>query len=267
MKKYTTILTIAGSDSSGGAGIQADLKTFFALGCYGMSVITALTAQNTQGVTAVHAVPAKFVTQQLDAVFSDIEVSAIKIGMLHNIDIINAVAGGLKKFAADIPIVLDPVAIAKSGHTLLQNDAVASLVDKLFPLATVITPNLPEAELLLQRKITTYEDMQTAAQELCGEKLEAVLVKGGHLEQASDSSDCLYVKSADSLRWFRNKRIKTRNTHGTGCTLSSAIASFLALGYGLAAAVTRAEEYLHNAIAAGSKYKLGSGSGPVYHFI
>jgi hydroxymethylpyrimidine/phosphomethylpyrimidine kinase len=265
-KKYTCILTIAGSDSSGGAGIQADLKTFSALGCYGMSVITALTAQNTSSVDAIHAVPAKFVGQQIDAIFSDIEVAAIKIGMLHNIDIIEIVANKIKARPYNIPIVLDPVMVAKSGDTLLESDAIEFLLNKLVPLVTIITPNLPEAQLLLNKKIESRDDIKKAAKELCQKTLQAVLIKGGHLRDNDKCTDCLYVKAIDRIYWYEAERIKTQNTHGTGCTLSSAIASFLALGYSLYEAVAKAKVYLSEAILAGSKFTLGHGYGPVQHF-
>jgi hydroxymethylpyrimidine/phosphomethylpyrimidine kinase len=261
-KQYTTVLTIAGSDPSGGAGIQADLKTFAALGCYGMSVITALTAQNTQGVTGIHQIPAKFIALQLAAIFADIKVNAIKIGMLHDVDVIETVANNIINLK--IPIVLDPVMVAKSGHTLLKNTAIKSLQQKLFSIATLITPNIPEAELLLERKIKTHKDMEHAAQALCQNGLKTVLLKGGHLKN-TESSDCLYIKELDSLHWLNSRRINTKNTHGTGCTLSSAIASFLGLGYNLLEAVKHAKDYLSQAILAGCEYKLGKGHGPVDH--
>jgi hydroxymethylpyrimidine/phosphomethylpyrimidine kinase len=261
-KTYTTVLTIAGSDPSGGAGIQADLKTFSALSCYGMSVITALTAQNTQGVTAVYPIPAKFITEQLDAIFADIKVDAIKIGMLHDVDVIKTVANKIKSLT--MHIVLDPVMVAKNGHTLLKNRAIKALQKNLFPLATIITPNIPEAELLLEQKIKTQKKMQQAAKALCENGLKAVLIKGGHLENTKQSADCLYIKATDNFHWLTDKRIKTKNTHGTGCTLSSAIASFLALGYDLLDAVTQAKKYLSQAILLGSEYSLGKGHGPLY---
>jgi hydroxymethylpyrimidine/phosphomethylpyrimidine kinase len=265
-KNYTSVLTIAGSDCSGGAGIQADLKTFSALGCYGMSVITALTAQNTLNVDAIHAVPAEFIGQQIDAIFSDIKVSAIKIGMLHSVDIIKIVASKIKTFPNNIPIILDPVMVAKSGDTLLKNEAIEFLHEKLIPLVTIITPNLPEAQLLLKKKIESRDDFQRAAKELCQGALQAVLIKGGHL-QGDNCSDCLYVESTDKIHWYEAERIKTKNTHGTGCTLSSAIASFLALGYDLYEAVAKAKAYLSEAILAGSKFILGHGYGPVQHLV
>ncbi len=265
-KKYTSVLTIAGSDCSGGAGIQADLKTFSALGCYGMSVITALTAQNTSSVDAVHAVPAEFVGQQIDAIFSDIKVAAIKIGMLYDVDIIEIVANKIKALSNNIPIVLDPVMVAKSGDTLLKNTAIRFLYEKLVPLVTLITPNLPEAQLLLKKKIESRDDIQQAAKELCQEALQAVLIKGGHLQHSDKCTDCFYIKATDKVYWYEAERIKTKNTHGTGCTFSSAIASFLALGYDLYEAVARAKAYLSKAILAGSKFTLGHGYGPVQHF-
>lgn len=263
-RQYTCALTIAGSDPSGGAGIQADLKTFAALGCYGMSAITALTAQNTQGVTAVQPVTAEFVGKQLDEIIADIEIAAIKIGMLHNQDVIEVVAKKVNKLSA--PIVLDPVMVAKSGHQLLQPEAINYLQNKLIPLTTLITPNLPEAELLLQREIKSVADTEQAAKDLCLQALPAVLIKGGHAEDRDVSSDCLYLKEQGKCYWFEGKRIKTKNTHGTGCTLSAAIASYLALGNDLLSAVTQAKAYITQAIAAGSQYKIGHGCGPVHHF-
>jgi len=262
-KKYTTVLTIAGSDPSGGAGIQADLKTFAALGCYGMSVIAALTAQNTQEVTGVYPIPPKFIAQQLETIFADIKVDAIKIGMLHDVDVIEEVANSISNLS--IPIVLDPVMVAKSGHALLKDTAIKSLQQNLFPIATLITPNIPEAELLLEQEIKTHNDMEHAAQALCKNGLKAVLLKGGHLANET-SADCLYIKATNNIHWLSSKRIKTKNTHGTGCTLSSAIASNLALGYNLLDAVSHAKDYLSQAILAGSEYKLGKGHGPVHHF-
>jgi hydroxymethylpyrimidine/phosphomethylpyrimidine kinase len=267
MAVYSRTLTIAGSDSGGGAGIQADLKTFSALGCYGMSVLTALTAQNTREVTAVHAVPEDVVVAQLDAVLSDIGVDAVKIGMLHNAATTDAVAQTLRRWDAG-PVVLDPVMVAKSGDRLLSEEAVESLRSNLFPLAELITPNLPEAESLLGRRIAGRNDMEGAARDLLALGPRAVLLKGGHLEdeQASD----VLVKSLDNGRavthWFDFKRIPTQNTHGTGCTLSSAVAAYLARGATLEDAVSAAREYVQAAIEAGAAYRLGQGHGPVHHF-
>jgi len=263
-KKYCRVLTIAGSDSGGGAGIQADLKTFSALGCYGMSVITALTAQNTKGVTAIHAVPPDFIHEQLTAVLNDIGADAVKIGMLFNTDTIRMVARILKKKTLQ-NIVLDPVMVAQSGDKLLLGDAISSLKSDLFPLADLITPNLPEAEILMGCRIKTPDDIERAARELNQQGCKNILVKGGH-RKGRDSSDWLYLGREGRVIRFPGTRISTRNNHGTGCTLSSAIAAFLAKGKPLADAVQSAKDYITRALHAGSQYKIGKGNGPVHHF-
>ncbi len=260
---HPTALTIAGSDSGGGAGIQADLKTFSALGVYGCSVITALTAQNTQAVTGVMNVPAEFIGQQIDAVFSDIEVHAVKIGMLSVPEIIEVVADGLKRHHAT-NIVLDPVMVAKSGDALLQPHAVNAVRDVLLPLADLITPNLPEAAALLGcEPITLVEEMQAAAAALLEFGPKAVLLKGGHLT-GKESPDLLL--DADGHQVLHSARIDTRNTHGTGCTLSSAIAAGLASGLSTKQAVGEAKEYIRTAIGAADSLDIGRGHGPVHHF-
>ncbi len=267
MATYARALTIAGSDSGGGAGVQADLKTFSALGCYGMSVITALTAQNTQEVTAVHAVPIDVVAAQIDAVLSDIGVDAVKIGMLLSAEIASTVAERLKQWQAG-PVVLDPVMVAKSGDRLLAAAAIESLRKYVFPLADVVTPNLPEAAALLDRPVEGREDMEKAAIELLGFGPKAVLLKGGHLESDQSADLLVYEDEGAHLmrRWFEYPRIDTPNTHGTGCTLSSAIAAYLARGMRLEPAVERARSYMQKAIEAGAGYTLGKGHGPVHHF-
>lgn len=227
-KIYHRVLTIAGSDSGGGAGIQADLKTIAANGCYGLSVITALTAQNTLGVSGIHPVPLDFVTAQMDAVLSDIGADAVKIGMLFSPELIRTVAQGLVRHGVRT-IVLDPVMIAQSGDRLLQDEAIDALKTELIPLATIITPNTPEASALLGWEIATAEAVSEAARELMTLGCANVLIKGGHLE-SGDSDDCLYLGAEDRAVILRGKRIPTRNNHGTGCTLSSAIASGLAKG-------------------------------------
>lgn len=262
-KTYRRVLTIAGSDSGGGAGIQADLKTIAAHGCYGASVITALTAQNTVGVTAIHAVPTDFVAAQMDAVLGDIGADAVKIGMLFSPELIRAVAQGLRKHQITT-IVLDPVMVAQSGDRLLQDEAVSALKSELLPLATVITPNLPEADVLLGRELRTLADIPKAALQLMDLGCANVLIKGGHLATTSD--DCLYLGAEKKTVLLPGSRIETRNNHGTGCTLSSAIASNLAQGQGMEAAVRLAKEYISAAIQAGSDYVLGHGHGPVHHF-
>lgn len=251
-------LTIAGSDCSGGAGIQADIKTMTTNGVFAESVITALTAQNTTGVFGVFESSPEFVTQQLDAVFTDIYPDAVKIGMVSSAPIIKAIAEGLKKYEAK-NIVIDPVMVSTSGSKLLQDDAISTLEEVLFPLATLLTPNIPEAEILSDIKINSAEDMTKAA-EIIGKKYNAaVLLKGGH--SINDANDLLYSKG--EFKWFSGKRIDNPNTHGTGCTLSSAIASNLAKGMNLDEAVESAKAYISGALAA--MLDLGKGSGPMNH--
>lgn len=262
-KKYCATLTIAGTDPSGGAGIQADLKTFSALKCYGMAVITALVAQNTCGVQDIHTIPAKFIKTQLDSIFDDIEVAAVKIGMLHNAEVIQVVADALMQYQPSI-VVLDPVMTAKSGNLLLQPEAVETMRNDLFPRVNLITPNLTEAEYLLRRTISGKAQMELAAKELANEST-AVLLKGGHsLTKTSD--DCLYQPQTDDYFWFNSPRIQTNHTHGTGCTLASAITAYLAQGHPLQEAVAAAKLYISSAIQAGADYQLGQGNGPVHHF-
>jgi len=263
-RTYFRVLTIAGSDSGGGAGIQADLKTVAALGCYGASAITALTAQNTLGVSGIHAVPPDFAAAQIAAVLEDIGADAVKIGMLYSAQLIRAVAEQLRKYAAR-NIVLDPVMVAQSGDRLLEDDAVGAIRDYLMPLSNVVTPNIPEAEVLAGRRIRSLEDMQAAAHDLGRYGSEAVLLKGGHLEE-SDSSDLFYLCRENRFVTLAAERITSRNTHGTGCTLSAAIAAYLARGDDLENAVRQAKTYITAALRAGAAYRLGSGHGPVHHF-
>ncbi|AKC70561.1 bifunctional hydroxymethylpyrimidine kinase/phosphomethylpyrimidine kinase [Pandoraea oxalativorans] len=256
-------LTIAGSDSGGGAGIQADLKTFSALGAYGASVITALTAQNTQRVTGIHTTPASFVTAQMDAVFQDLEVDAVKLGMLANADVVRAVAAGLRRYKPRF-VVLDTVMISKSGHALLQPDAVAALRDELLPLADLITPNLPEAAALLGVEAATDEaGMERQAQALRALGARNVLVKGGHL--AGDLSPDWLVSAAGVER-FNAPRIAAHNTHGTGCTLSAALAALRPRRNDWPDTVRDAKAYLNGALAASDELRIGKGIGPVHHF-
>lgn len=256
-------VTIAGSDSGGGAGIQADLKTFSALGVYGASVVTALTAQNTLGVTAIHDVPADFVTAQIDAVFSDLKVDAVKIGMLSQPAVIEAVAEGLARHKV-ARIVLDPVMVAASGDPLVAPEAVGVLIERLLPMASLITPNLPEAARLLGgRPARNAGEMVEQARALLALGARAVLLKGGHGEGA-ESADLL--AGPDGEAWFRAARHSTRNTHGTGCTLSSAIAAGLAKGRSMAEAVADAKSYITAAIRAADELQIGAGHGPVHHF-
>ena len=256
-------LTIAGSDSSGGAGIQADLKTFSALGVYGASVITALTAQNTKGVAAIHDVPADFVAAQMNAVFSDLDVGAVKIGMLSNAAIIAAVAAGLEQWSQE-NVVLDPVMVATSGERVLATDAIDALRRLLIPRARLFTPNLPEAAALLDAPIAQTEtEMRAQGERLLALGARAVLIKGGHGE-GPESIDLLIEPNA--VARLAADRIATRNTHGTGCTLSSAIAAGLAKGRDLGTAVREAKAYVTAAIAAADRLAIGSGHGPVHHF-
>jgi len=256
-------VTIAGSDSSGGAGIQADLKTFSALGVYGASVIAALTAQNTKGVSAVLDVPLAFVTAQMDAVFSDLAVGAVKMGMLGNAGVVEAVAAGLARHR-HVPAVLDPVMVATSGERLLTPDAVEALREKLVPLALVVTPNLPEAAALVDApQAATEDEMVRQAERLLASGAKAVLMKGGH-GKGAQSADLLVTATA-TVR-FAAARIATGNTHGTGCTLAAAIAAGLAKGEDLSAAVRAAKDYVTAAIAAADHLGVGHGRGPVHHF-
>lgn len=260
--EYTRVLSIAGSDSGGGAGIQADLKTFEALGCYGMTAITALTAQNTLGVRAIHGVPPQMLRDQIDAVIEDIGVHAVKIGMLHAPEIVQTVAEAIERHALQ-KVVLDPVMVATSGAVLIDDPAITMLVRELFHRALLITPNLDEASLLVGRPLRSEGEMEIAAQELLRMGAPAVLLKGGHLP-GDLVSDLLLTKSG-LTHWMRAPRIRTANTHGTGCTLSSAIAAHLALGADLLQAVQEARAYVRAALEAGTGARTGAGSGPLNH--
>ena len=254
-----TALTIAGSDSSGGAGIQADIKTMTANGVYAMSAITALTAQNTTGVTSIMEVTPKFLAEQLDSIFTDIVPDAIKTGMVSSSELIETIAEKIREYHGK-NIVVDPVMVATSGARLISEDAISTLKSKLLPLATVITPNIPEAEVLSGMEIKTETDMELAAKDICEQLGCAVLLKGGH--QLNDANDLLVEKGKEPV-WFMGKRIDNPNTHGTGCTLSSAIASNLAKGYNLEISVRYAKNYISEALAA--MLDLGKGSGPMNH--
>jgi len=256
--KMKTALTVAGSDCSGGAGIQADLKTMTMNGVYAMSAITALTAQNTTGVRAIQESTPEFLKQQLDAIFQDIYPDAVKIGMVSSCQLIRVIADRLKYYDAK-NVVVDPVMVATSGSALMKTDAVRTLVEELIPLASLVTPNVPEAEILSGLTIKTKEDMITAAKQLGDRYHCAVLLKGGH--SINDANDLLYANG--ELIWFEGKRIDNPNTHGTGCTLSSAIAANLAKGFTLADSVQRAKNYISGAL--GAMLDLGKGSGPMNH--
>ena len=256
-------LTIAGSDSSGGAGIQADLKTFAALGVYGASVITALTAQNTRGVTGIHQVPAEFVTAQIDAVFGDLDVKAVKIGMVAQPATIDAIAAGLERWTPG-HIVMDPVMVAPSGDRLLAAEAVDALRTKLIPRASLITPNLPEAAALLDEAVASTEAaVESQGRRLLAMGCRAVLIKGGH-GQGAESTD--YLVTGHRTITLAAPRIATKNTHGTGCSLSSAIAAGLAKGEDMETAVRGAKAWISAAIAAADRLGVGHGHGPVHHF-
>ena len=266
-RRYVRVLSIAGSDSGGGAGIQADLKTFSALGCYGMTAITAITAQNTCGVTGIHGIPPEMLKAQIDAVVQDIGVDAVKIGMLHSPDVVHVVADAIRTY--QLPhVVLDPVMVATSGDRLLAQETVAVLVQELFPLAEVVTPNLDEAGWLLGRRIEGVEALELAAQDLLRLGARAALLKGGHLP-GDWVVDVLAVQGGEHAKGqghrLQSQRIATHNGHGTGCTLSSAIAAQLALGQPLQQAVEQARAYILGAIAAGANVTTGRGHGPLNH--
>lgn len=262
--QYRRVLTIAGSDSGGGAGIQADIKTISACGCYAMSAITAITVQNTMGVSDVLAVPVDIIEGQVEAVLSDIGADAVKIGMLHSSEVISVVRKSLKKY--DVRnVVLDPVMVSTSGHRLIQDEAVETLKNDLLYEARVITPNIPEAEILSGKKIGSHDELFTLAKELSADRKVSVLLKAGHLS-GRELTDVFYNAETDEILKLTSTRIDTLNTHGTGCTLSSAIAAYLAHGLPLNKAVQQAKEYIDLAIHRGSIYPLGNGHGPVHHF-
>ena len=262
-KRYNTVLTIAGSDSGGGAGIQADIKAISAMGCYAASAITAITVQNTLGVQAVHPVPLDILRGQIDAVLSDIGADAIKIGMLHSSEVVNLVAEMIEKYQLR-NIVLDPVMVSTSGHRLIEEDAVEVIKTRLMPLARVITPNVPEAEILAGCKIAGEDEFEAIARRLSDNGNVSVLMKAGHL--SGDSLvDYFYNAEDDTITRLQSKRVQTKNTHGTGCTLSSAFAASLAKGENLTDAAISAKRYIEQAIISGAEYEIGKGHGPVNH--
>lgn len=262
--QYKRVLTIAGSDPSGGAGIQADLKTMSACGCFGTTAITAIVDENTVGVYGVHPVPIDFVKGQIKSVVEDIGVDAVKIGMLHSSGLILAVKETLVRYGIT-NIVLDPVMVATSGDKLLQDEAISTLQNELIPVVRVITPNIPEAEILSGRTIRKQSDLPEVIKSLSCNGTVSVLLKAGHLSE-EELVDVFYNAETDEIIELRSKRIMTRNTHGTGCTFSSAVASFLAQQLPLNEAVREAKNYMNEAIAEGSKYEIGKGHGPVHHF-
>lgn len=261
--RYPAALTIAGSDSCGGAGIQADLKTFSAFGVYGMSAITSVTAQNTLGVRGIQAILPEILKGQIDAVFEDFTIDAVKTGMLHNVNAIKVTAEAIDTYQPKW-VVVDPVMISTSGSKLLQDDAIESMINLLFPRSSIITPNVPEAEFLTGLKITSTNEMILAAEKLFEKGCLAVLIKGGHLN-GERMTDQLFIKDQSPIS-FHSATIQTNNTHGTGCTLSSAIAASLALGESLPDAVRKAKNYIQNALTAGADVMAGHGHGPVNHF-
>ena len=261
---YKKVLSIAGSDSGGGAGIQADLKAIAANGCYGTTAITAITVQNTLGVTAVHPVPEEIVAGQIEAVLSDIGADAIKIGMLHSSPLIRAIIGSLQQFEVR-NIVLDPVMVSTSGHKLIQDEAIRTLQQELMPLARIITPNIPEAEILLGKKLNRQEDLKKVIKRLAYNGKVSVLLKAGHLTEDT-LTDVFYNAETDELLEFSSQRVYSKNTHGTGCTLSSAIAAQLAQGLSLNDAIRVGKDYINAAIVNGIHYETGKGHGPVHHF-
>ena len=273
--RYIAVLSIAGSDCSGGAGIQADIKTISALGCYAASAITAITVQNTLGVTAVHAVPPEIVAGQIRAVMDDIKPKAVKIGMVNDAETIKAIADALADYDIE-HIVVDPVMVSTSGSKLMQDDAIKVFIEKLLPMSTLITPNIYEAEILAGKKITDEDAMNDVAGEILSKGAEAVLIKGGHIE-GDKKVDLLYnairkteARSSELTMMigdsFESETVETRNTHGTGCTLSAAIASNLAMGLGINKAIDKAKYWLTSALIAGADVEIGSGHGPVNHF-
>ena len=265
MKQYRRVMTIAGSDPSGGAGIQADIKTISACGCFATSAIVAVVDENTVGVTGVHPVPCDFVIGQIHSILDDIGTDAVKIGMLHSSELIRAVRRTLDEYPSLRDIVLDPVMVATSGDPLLEADAVSTLCEVLLPRARVITPNIPEAELLLGERIEFQDQLPDAARRLSFLGGVSVFLKAGHM---SDDAliDIFYNAETGSVLPLQSKRVDTVNTHGTGCTLSSALASFLACGYPLDEAARLAKDYINNAIIAGAAFRIGNGHGPVHHF-
>ena len=262
--KYTRVLSIAGSDPSGGAGIQADLKTLSACGCFATTAITAIVDENTVGVYGVHPVPIDFVKGQIKSVLDDIGTDAIKIGMLHSSELIRAVKEVLLPYQIR-NIVLDPVMVATSGGKLLMDEAIATLKHELLPMARVITPNIPEAEILLGRKISQQTDLPGVAKELSHKGTVSVLLKAGHFSD-EELVDIFYNAETDETIELPSPRIATNNTHGTGCTLSSAVAAFLAQGLALNEAIVKAKNFIHSAIVKGARYQIGKGNGPVHHF-
>ncbi|MBL3658826.1 bifunctional hydroxymethylpyrimidine kinase/phosphomethylpyrimidine kinase [Fulvivirga sediminis] len=264
-KKYTypSVLTIAGFDGSGGAGIQADMKTISALGCYATSVLTALPVQNTTGVKSIFGIPEEVVGEQIETILEDIFPNAVKIGMVHTSALVKTIVEYLSRYP-ELPVVFDPVMVATSGDKLIQDETIQAIVSQLFPIANVVTPNLDEAEILANMKIETVDEMKIAGKEIMKLGCQSVLLKGGHLK--SEKLTSLYFLPDGSVESFEFPKYETNNTHGSGCTLSSAIASYLAQGKALLEAVSLGQEYIHQAIYHGKDVAIGKGNGPVNHF-
>jgi hydroxymethylpyrimidine/phosphomethylpyrimidine kinase len=262
MLSYYSVLTIAGSDSGGGAGVQADLKTFSALGCFGTSAITAITVQNTRGVFGIHSIPPAIVHDQIKVVMDDIRPAAIKIGMVHTADLAVAIALAIKDYA--VPVILDPVMVATSGDKLIEDNTIDTLKQKLFPLSHLVTPNVHEAQLLAGISIKNKDDMRRAAREIIKTGCRAVLIKGAHLK--GDRLFDVYLDKNGTEEIFESDFVDTDNTHGTGCTLSSAIAAYRATGVEMVEAIAKATQYVHQAIEAGRNIRTGDGHGPLNHF-
>jgi len=260
---YPAVLTIAGFDGSGGAGIQADIKTFSALGCFATSVLTALPIQNTQGVKSIYPIPTTVVQDQITTILDDIFPKAIKIGMVHTSELVNTIVDTLQQYPY-IPLVFDPVMVATSGHRLIQDSTIRTIIDRLFPITEVITPNMDEAAILAEMEVQTLDDMYIAGQKILQLGCRSVLLKGGHLKTPVLTS--LYFDQQGHVHTFEFEKFDTKNTHGSGCTLSSAIASYIAQGKSLLEAVQLGQNYVHQAIENGKDVQIGKGNGPLNHF-
>lgn len=265
MKKYTypSVLTIAGFDGSGGAGIQADIKTASALGCFSTSVLTALPVQNTQGVRTIYPIPVEAVAEQIEAILDDIFPDAIKIGMVHTPQLVETIVSTLGKYKK-IPLVFDPVMVATSGHRLIEEDTISAITEQLFPIADVVTPNMDEASILAKMKVKTVEDLYAAGKEIKKLGCKSILLKGGHQETSTITS--LFYDEHEKYHSFETKKFSTNNTHGSGCTLSSAIAAYLAQGFTLYDSVSLGQQYVYQAIENGKDAQTGLGNGPLNHF-
>lgn len=260
---YPSVLTIAGFDGSGGAGIQADIKTISALGCYATSVLTALPVQNTQGVRSIYPIPTIVVKEQMETILDDVFPQAIKIGMVHTGNLADTIASTLNNYP-EVPAVFDPVMVASSGHRLIEDETISTIIDKLFPLSVLITPNMDEAAILAEREVKTLDDMYLAAEKILKLGCRCLLLKGGHLDGSKITS--LYLDHQGRIEVFTFEKYLTNNTHGSGCTLSSAIASYLARGNDLLTAVTNGQDYVQQAIFSGQDVLTGKGNGPLNHF-